>query len=131
MPIDPNNPPGPFAPPISSLTRGTTAARHPLFASHLAAAVVLLAELAHGDARTLVARAHSDACVLQWEAHAWPPSRFYDREETQQRLRDISAALQKGYGEQGKPESTCGVAEAAMVALGYANKLAENLRPGP
>ncbi len=131
MPIDPNNPPGPFAPPISSLTHGTAAARHPLFASHLAAAVVLLAELAHGDARTLVARAHSDVRELQWEAHALPPSRFYDREETQRRLRDICAALTTGYKEQGEPEVTRGVAKAAMVALGDANKLAENLRPGP
>lgn len=76
-------------------------------------------------------RGWRDARTLQWEAHALPPSRFADRDETQQRLRGVRDALVSGYVQRGRPEHQRGLAEDAMRALGEAHALAANLRPAP
>lgn len=113
------------------LPSGTTAARHPLFAGHLCDAVRLLERLAEGDERSPLMRGWRDARTLQWEAHALPPSRFADRDETQRRLRGVRDALVSGYVQRGRPKHQRGLAEDAMRALGGAHNWAANLRPAP
>jgi hypothetical protein len=115
----------------NALPGGTAAARHPLFAGHLWAAVCLLEPLAEGDERSPLARAWRDARAMQWEAQALPPPRFADRDEAQRRLREVRDALATGYAACGRPELWRGLAEGAMRALGDAHALAANLRPAP
>jgi len=115
----------------NALSSETTAARHPLFAGQLWAAVRLLEPLAEADEQSPLARAWRDARTLQGQAHALPPSRFADRDEAQRRLREITDALVTGYAQRCKPELSRGLAEGAMRALGEAHLLAANLRPAP